>query len=42
MGVITPTLFAMMIIMALVTTMTTTPVLHLLSSRAPQPATAAA
>jgi Kef-type K+ transport system membrane component KefB len=32
MGVISPTLFAMMIIMALVTTMTTTPVLQLLSS----------
>jgi Kef-type K+ transport system membrane component KefB len=42
MGVISPTLFAMMIIMALVTTMTTTPVLHLLASRAPESAKAIA
>jgi Kef-type K+ transport system membrane component KefB len=42
MKVISPTLFAMMIIMALVTTMSTTPVLHLLSSPAPEPAKAAA
>ena len=33
MGVISPTLFAMMVIMALVTTMTTTPVLQRLSHR---------
>lgn len=32
-GVISPTLFAMMVIMALVTTITTAPVLHLLSRR---------
>jgi len=33
MGVISPTLFAMMVIMALVTTLATTPVLHFLDSR---------
>jgi Kef-type K+ transport system membrane component KefB len=32
-GVLSPTLFAMMVIMALVTTFATTPVLHLLTSR---------
>jgi Kef-type K+ transport system membrane component KefB len=42
MGVVTPTLFAMMIIMALVTTMTTTPVLQMLSSPAPESAAVAA
>src|SRR5882757_953850 len=42
MHVISPTLFAMMVIMALVTTMTTTPVLHALSSLAPKSAKAAA
>ncbi len=42
MGVISPTLFAMMVIMALVTTMTTTPVLHALSSSTVEPAKAAA
>jgi Kef-type K+ transport system membrane component KefB len=42
MGVISPTLFAMMVIMALVTTMTTTPVLHALSSSTAKPAQAAA
>ena len=36
MGVISPTLFAMMVIMALVTTMTTTPVLARLSAGQPQ------
>jgi Kef-type K+ transport system membrane component KefB len=41
-GVISPTLFAMMVIMALVTTMTTTPVLHVLSSSTAKPAQAAA
>jgi Kef-type K+ transport system membrane component KefB len=35
--VISPTLFAMMVIMALVTTMMTTPVLHRLSAGQPQP-----
>jgi Kef-type K+ transport system membrane component KefB len=34
-GVISPTLFAMMVIMAVVTTVTTTPVLDLLTRRAP-------
>jgi Kef-type K+ transport system membrane component KefB len=38
MGVISPTLFAMMVIMALVTTMTTTPVLQRLAAGQPQPA----
>jgi hypothetical protein len=42
MHVITPTLFAMMVIMALVTTMTTTPVLHLLSASTPKSAQATA
>jgi Kef-type K+ transport system membrane component KefB len=42
MGVISPTLFAMMVIMALVTTMTTTPVLHALSSSTARSAKAAA
>jgi Kef-type K+ transport system membrane component KefB len=42
MGVISPTLFAMMVIMALVTTMTTTPVLHGLSSATARSAQAAA
>ena len=42
MGVISPTLFAMMVIMALVTTMTTTPVLHALSSSTAKSAKAAA
>jgi Kef-type K+ transport system membrane component KefB len=37
MGVISPTLFAMMVIMALVTTMSTTPVLHALTSVAARP-----
>jgi Kef-type K+ transport system membrane component KefB len=37
MGVISPTLFAMMVIMALVTTMSTTPVLHALTSATAQP-----
>jgi Kef-type K+ transport system membrane component KefB len=37
-GVITPKLFAMMVIMALVTTMATTPVLHFLTSFRPEPA----
>ena len=40
-GVISPTLFAMMVIMALVTTMATTPVLHFLTSGEPEPALAA-
>jgi len=31
-GVITPKLFAMMVIMALVTTIATTPILHLLTN----------
>ena len=35
--VISPTLFAMMVLMALVTTMATTPVLHLLKSATPRP-----
>jgi Kef-type K+ transport system membrane component KefB len=42
MGVISSTLFAMMVIMALVTTMTTTPVLHALSSSTTKSAQAAA
>ena len=37
-GVISPTLFAMMVIMALVTTIATTPVLHFLTSARPEPA----
>lgn len=36
-GVISETLFAMMVIMALVTTLSTTPVLHFLTSARPQP-----
>jgi Kef-type K+ transport system membrane component KefB len=36
--VISPTLFAMMVLMALVTTLATTPVLHLLKCAAPRPA----
>ena len=31
MGVISPTLFAMMVIMALVTTIATTPILHMIT-----------
>ncbi len=38
MGVISPALFAMMVIMALTTTMTTTPILQRLSAGRPQPA----
>ncbi|MCC6876786.1 MAG: cation:proton antiporter [Sandaracinaceae bacterium] len=34
-GVISPTLFAMMVVMALVTTLATTPILHLLTRRDP-------
>ena len=41
MGVISPTLFAMMVIMALVTTMMTTPILHLLSASSDKSAQAA-
>jgi Kef-type K+ transport system membrane component KefB len=41
-GVISPALFAMMVIMALVTTMATTPVLHVLASSEPRRAKAAA
>jgi Kef-type K+ transport system membrane component KefB len=37
-GVISPELFAMMVIMALVTTMATTPILHLLKAAEPLPA----
>lgn len=37
-GVISPKLFAMMVIMALVTTLATTPVLHYLTSARPEPA----
>jgi len=37
-GVISPKLFAMMVIMALVTTLATTPVLHFLTSARPAPA----
>jgi Kef-type K+ transport system membrane component KefB len=37
-GVISPELFAMMVIMALVTTMATTPALHFLTTARPQPA----
>jgi K+:H+ antiporter len=37
MGVISPKLFAMMVIMALVTTMATTPILHLLTSATVRP-----
>lgn len=37
-GVISETLFAMMVIMALVTTLATTPVLHFLTSARPEPA----
>jgi Kef-type K+ transport system membrane component KefB len=40
MGVISEKLFAMMVIMALVTTLATTPVLHFLTSARPQPASA--
>jgi hypothetical protein len=36
--VISPKLFAMMVIMALVTTIATTPVLHFLNSARPKPA----
>jgi Kef-type K+ transport system membrane component KefB len=39
-GVISPALFAMMVIMALVTTMMTGPILHFLLPRDPRPATA--
>ncbi len=42
MGVISPTLFAMMVIMALVTTMMTTPVLHMLSGSSVKSAQAVA
>jgi Kef-type K+ transport system membrane component KefB len=38
-GVISEKLFAMMVIMALVTTLATTPVLHFLTSARPDPAT---
>jgi Kef-type K+ transport system membrane component KefB len=38
-GVISEKLFAMMVIMALVTTISTTPVLHFLTSARPVPAT---
>jgi Kef-type K+ transport system membrane component KefB len=41
-GVISPKLFAMMVIMALVTTVATTPILHALGTASPQPAKAAA
>jgi Kef-type K+ transport system membrane component KefB len=41
-GVISPTLFAMMVIMALVTTMATTPILHALTSVTARPEKAAA
>jgi Kef-type K+ transport system membrane component KefB len=41
-GVISPQLFAMMVIMALVTTMATTPVLHFLTSARPERAAAEA
>jgi Kef-type K+ transport system membrane component KefB len=37
MGVISPKLFAMMVIMALATTMATTPILHLLTSATARP-----
>jgi Kef-type K+ transport system membrane component KefB len=36
-GVISPTLFAMMVLMALATTMMTSPLLQLLSQRAAEP-----
>ena len=39
-GVISPTLFAMMVIMALVTTIATTPVLHFLTTARPGEAAA--
>jgi Kef-type K+ transport system membrane component KefB len=32
-GVISPTLFAMLVLMALITTLATTPILHLISRR---------
>ena len=38
MGVISDKLFAMMVIMAVVTTIATTPVLHFLTSARPDPA----
>ena len=41
-GVISPKLFAMMVIMALVTTIATTPILHLLTSVTAEPEKAAA
>jgi hypothetical protein len=41
-GVISPTLFAMMVIMALVTTIATTPILHLLTKVTAQPEKVAA
>jgi Kef-type K+ transport system membrane component KefB len=41
-GVISPKLFAMMVIMALVTTIATTPILHLLTSATAEPEKAAA
>ena len=41
-GVISPTLFAMMVIMALVTTIATTPILHALKAADPRPAPATA
>jgi Kef-type K+ transport system membrane component KefB len=36
-GILSPTLFAMLVIMAIVTTFATTPILHLLNRNAPQP-----
>jgi Kef-type K+ transport system membrane component KefB len=41
-GVISPPLFAMMVIMALATTMATTPVLHFLNTARPERAAAEA
>jgi Kef-type K+ transport system membrane component KefB len=41
-GVISPQLFAMMVLMALATTMATTPVLHFLTSARPERAAAEA
>jgi Kef-type K+ transport system membrane component KefB len=41
-GVISPQLFAMMVIMALTTTIATTPILHALGAATPEPAKAAA
>ena len=41
-GVISPKLFAMMVIMALVTTIATTPILHALKAADPQSIKAAA